>query len=107
MAKVYQIQHFSSIAAFKEHWGITLPRPHDWRLLVKPEVGAIHGIPSSQGVAVATNGILVAIQRWKDVFIGHIDSFVPDNEYTTASKMAKPTRVVKHREAKVDISEFV
>jgi hypothetical protein len=109
MAKVTTIQTFVSIADIKEQYGMTLPKPFEWRLLAIPFVGAVNGIPTSHGVAVATNGILVAIvQDERRLFIGHIDSFVADtqeNEVRLTVRQAVKPR--KEKKPTMDISEFV
>jgi hypothetical protein len=109
MAKVTTIQTFVSIADIKEQYGMTLPKPFEWRLLAIPLVGAVNGIPTSHGVAVATNGILVAIvQDERRLFIGHIDSFIADtqeNEVRLTVRQAVKPR--KEKKPTMDISEFV
>jgi hypothetical protein len=109
MAKVTTIQTFVSIADIKEQYGMTLPKPFEWRLLAIPFVGAVNGIPTSHGVAVATNGILVAIvQDERRLFIGHIDSFIADtqeNEVRLTVRQAVKPR--KEKKPTMDISEFV
>lgn len=47
----------------------------DWRDM--DEIGHLHGIPRSDGRAIATNGILIVVQRnANDYIIGHMDSWV-------------------------------
>lgn len=108
MARVTTIQHFSSIAELKQSFGTTLPKPHDWRLLPQGVVGAIHAIPTSQGVAIATNGILVAIIQETRLFIGHVEFFVPDEEETVVVDFKKASVTEKKQpQPRVDISEFI
>lgn len=89
----------------------SLPAPkQDWRLVKEPFTGAIQGLDERgrfRGFAVATNGIIVAIQTGDDRLVfGHIDFFVPDAH--------EPVRVVKQviakpaprQHHKIDISEF-
>lgn len=106
MSKITTLQHFRNIAELKEYFGVILPKPHDWRLL-NPEVGSIHGLPRSQGVAQATNGILVAIQQDKKLFIGHIASWTADEEQPVKLVTAKKVSASKPRQPKFDISDFI
>ena len=77
MAKVaYQ---FQSVDDFKRTFKSSLPKPYDWRL-IEPMVGEINGIPTSRGVAIASNGIIVAIMQNDGVVFGHLDWFVKDKE---------------------------
>ncbi|HEY5960944.1 MAG TPA: hypothetical protein VIV60_30520 [Polyangiaceae bacterium] len=55
-----------------------LPKPQEWRLLAKPVVGQIQGLDRFHGIAVATNGIHVAIARPFDFVVGHLYWFVKD-----------------------------
>jgi hypothetical protein len=110
MAKIILTPHFRSIAELKEHFATVLPRPHDWRLM-EPIVGQIHGIPTSHGVAIATNGILVAIeQQGRYLFIGHVATFVPDEQETQVMSVVKKskdaTKPVTPKRPTIDISEF-
>jgi hypothetical protein len=109
MAKLTTMQVFKSISDLKETYHMTLPRPFDWRLLSPCVVGAINGIPTSQGTAVATNGILVAIVQANGLFIGHLDSFVADEQQPEqVVRVATTPKVTKlPKQPKVDISEFV
>lgn len=62
--------------------GLTLPRPHaTWRLLVRPCVGSINGLDRTfSGLAVATNGIIVAILSGAGVVnFAHLQWFIKDN----------------------------
>ena len=91
MARITTIQSFGSVGAIKDFYKITLPKPYDWRLLVPNVVGEVNGIPSSRGVAVATNGILVAIVQTNALFIGHLEFFVPDEEEVLVVALEKTT----------------
>jgi hypothetical protein len=62
-----------------------------WRDL--DEFGAIHACPTMAGRAIATNGILVVIERQCDFVVGHYDSWVPYEE----PKALKPMREPKER----------
>ena len=77
MAK--QAPHFDSIESFNRTFKAALPKPYDWRL-IEAMTGEINGIPTSRGIAVATNGILVAIMQNDGIVIGHLDWFVKDEE---------------------------
>ena len=67
-----------------------------WRR-VRPRPGHIHGLPGSQGVVTATNGILCTIDQNGRTFIGHYDFFVADktNDYapTKGRKSTKSQRM--------------
>jgi len=72
-----------------------LPKPSDtWRILQKPRVGEVNGLPHMRGVAIATNGIIVAIKTGDQrVIFGHLEWFVPDKN--------EPSSPVKGRKGKV------
>ena len=109
MAKLSILQSFSSVHQLAQEYGAILPKPYDWRLLQPCLVGSINGIPTSQGTAVATNGILVAIMQPTGLFIGHYDWFVPDEQQPVleASVATKPKKERQARQPALDISEFV
>lgn len=108
MAKVTTIQHFSSIASLAATFSVSLPKPHDWRLIVDCPVGSINGIPSLRGVAIATNGILIALLRNERIEFGHLDSFVQDigESVRIISKTSKP-KATKQPISTVNISEYI
>ena len=57
-----------------------LPKPHPWRPVINPRVGQINGLPKFRGLAVATNGIHLALETSAgEILIGHFDWFVLDN----------------------------
>lgn len=59
-----------------------------------PVRGEINGLPHMQGIAVATNGILVLIEHSNgDHSIGHLEWFVKHEEETNGVA-AKPSRNV-------------
>ena len=98
MAKVaYQ---FQSVDDFKRTFKSSLPKPYDWRL-IKPMVGEINGIPTSRGIAVATNGIIVAIMQNDGIVFGHLDWFVKDAEQpvgdVNAGATVQSTAKISHR----------
>lgn len=107
MAKLAIPQTFASIAQLRSVTGHVLPTPHEWRLLSEQVIGAIRGIPTMRGTAVATNGIHVLIMRHDGVVFGHMDFFVPDErenvKIITAALVKKPARATKE----VDVSEFI
>mgnify|MGYP001557944472 CR=1 FL=1 len=72
-----------------------------WRDL--DEFGQIHALPNSHGKAIATNGILVIVQRQQDYIIGHYDSWIPLKE-PKEPHVAKPRKPCK---AKVVEIEFL
>ena len=110
--KLTTVRFFDHLDQFKEFYGCVLPKPHPWRLLDRPMVGQINGIPALRGVAQATNGILVAVtQNDKSMFVGHLDSFTCDEQehvvfFGAPAKEAK-TKTKKPRQPEVDISEFM
>ena len=105
MARLTTIQHFKSVSHLKETTGVLLPKPYEWRLLVDPVIGHIHGLPTTQGVAIATNGIEVVILQSNGVVLGHLDFFEPDEQENQikipVKHETKTPRIVR------DISEFV
>ena len=107
MAKITSINCFTSPNDLKEQYGVMLPKPHEWRLLPLAVSGAIHGIPTSQGVAVATNGIHVAIVQHTRLFIGHIDFFVADEQEVVVNFKKNTVTTKQERKPTVDISEFI
>lgn len=62
---------------------MVLPKPYDWRL-TEPMPGEVVGLPTSRGVKVATNGIIIAIQQGDELVFGHLSWFVEDKEQPTA-----------------------
>jgi hypothetical protein len=108
MAKLTTFQQFGTVAQIKEHYKLILPKPYDWRLIVPNLVGQIHALPGSRGVAVATNGIIVAIVQTDGLFLGHMENFIPDDEQPVeVVKEVKAKKPTSGRKQKVDISEFI
>ena len=109
MARILTTQTFCNIGEFVRHYGIVLPKPReDWRLMPDPCIGHIHGLPGTQGRAIATNGVLVAVERVGDIFLGHLENFVPDEQQNMASVQAKAKPSVQKRMAKVpDMTEYL
>ena len=64
MAKLTTLQPFRDIEHLKAHHRLLLSKPYDtWRLIKNPIMGQIQGLPTLNGFALATNGIIVLIQR--------------------------------------------
>lgn len=66
-------------------------------------VGSIAGVPNSSGVAIATNGVLIAIdQGGKAPFIGHLQYWEeykePKEPRAPKAKPAKPRRATQNVE---------
>lgn len=78
MAKLTTLQPFRDVGEIKNIYHITLAKPYEWRLIKEPFVGEINGISTMRGVAVATNGILVAIMQSTGMVVGHLEYFVAD-----------------------------
>mgnify|MGYP006374329205 FL=1 len=100
-------QPYSSVSQFAEVHQLILPRPFDWRLIQDPMTGEVQGISSFRGFAIATNGIMVAIESERsDIAFGHLDYFIPDVEEcspaSTSTKTPKTKKAPKH-----DISEYL
>jgi hypothetical protein len=72
---------YANIFVFKAAHGITWPATEWWRLTDRV-VGQINGLPQSNGILTATNGILCYIEQPQDhkinLFLGHIEWFIPD-----------------------------
>lgn len=105
MARLTTNQTFTSIAEVKQVFGITLPKPYDWRLLSPCVVGEINGLPNLRGTAIATNGILVAIVQQTGLIIGHLDYFVADQDQSMPQDVNRSV-VVKAKKTKINIEEF-
>jgi hypothetical protein len=98
-------QNYRSLLDFAKHHEVCLPKPHDWRLTKEPVTGEIQGISGIRGFAVATNGILVALENDRgDLAFGHLDWFVPDAE-TTQSEPQTP-KTPKARKMKAVLAEY-
>jgi hypothetical protein len=105
MARVFPL--YASPAHIASHFGQRLPRPYDWRLVQEPFTGEVHGIPSLRGVAIATNGILLAIEQPQSkLAIVHLDTFVADAvDGVVVVRQAKKPSASKPKA--YDISEFI
>ena len=84
----------------------TIIYPDGWRALQEQKSGNIQGLPSLRGTAVATDGVLVAIQSWDGkLSVGHLDYFIADKD----EPAARPVTVKKTKAArapKVVIEDF-
>jgi len=75
----HPLQPYKSLTEFTILHGVMLPRPHStWRLLAHPCVGHICGLDRPfSGLAIATNGIMVAILTSAGfVNFGHLEFFI-------------------------------
>ena len=72
---------YLSLTHFIAMHSLHLPKPWDgWRLVVPEVPGQINGIDAMRGVAIATNGILVAIEDEHGIVCyGHLEWFVKDD----------------------------
>jgi hypothetical protein len=107
MARLTTLQHLDSMHDLCIEYGLTsLPKPkEDWRLLQNPFVGEIIGIPTLRGIAIATNGIIVAILQGNDkLTFGHLDNFIADTQVDESVKAVVKTKPKKPTR---DIQEFV
>lgn len=73
-------EKYGSLREFVVMNRVMLPKPTEtWRLVKDMPVGSINGLPTCSGVAVATNGIIVAIERSdRSILFCHLDWFSPD-----------------------------
>lgn len=96
MSKQYKPipQSINGITAYALEQGLTLSRYTQWRLTERI-LGMIHGLPSSYGVLVATDGILCHIVNGSgNIFVGHIHHFEPDDRDVVVS--VKETKAMKN-----------
>lgn len=93
MQTISSIPHpYREVGEFFAANAMPIPRG-DWRLTPYVQ-GAIHGLPSSRGWLVATDGIICFIRRSDDsLFCGHIAFFVTDKEPRAARSVpaSQPT----------------
>lgn len=97
-------QEFKSLHELRERWKVVLPKPYDWHL-TEPVPGEVVGLPTSRGVKVATNGIIVAIQQKDELVFGHLSWFVEDKD-TSIVGNPPPTEKKPSRRTKSIFSEF-
>lgn len=88
---------FTCLGHLQDYFSLWLPKPKEWRLVAKPIVGQINGLPQFRGLAVATNGIHVAILTSADhLLVGHLEWFLPDEQSDVESDLfttAKPSLI--------------
>jgi hypothetical protein len=100
------LQTFVSLTEIKNTFRVVLPRPYEWRLLQELMYGEINGLPESRGVAIATNGIIVAIVQESHLFFGHLDYFVQDEDEETQGGVGrKPSGAKGRRDVLCDFSD--
>lgn len=93
MNSLISTNSYASLREFVITNRLQLPKPTEtWRLVKNQPTGSITGLPSIQGVAVATNGILVAIERSdKSILFCHLEWFKCDKgEIEPALGKSKP-----------------
>lgn len=87
---------YNSLREFVISNKLMLPKPTEtWRLVKNQPVGSIIGLPTIQGIAVATNGILVAIERTdREILFCHLEWFRCDKGEIEPglAKKSKPVR---------------
>lgn len=79
MKELARTNSYGSLREFVVSNRLMLPKPaDDWRLLKDQPIGSINGLPGIVGPAVATNGILVAIERSdRTIMFCHLEWFIP------------------------------
>jgi hypothetical protein len=99
---------FHDIPHFMRETGLTLPATEEWRL-TPCVLGEIHGLPTTHGVLLATNGILCYIELVNPIngltyFIGHLDFFEPmDISYEDEIKSMLAKESSKPKVKKADL----
>lgn len=75
--------------------------PRHWWLLTQTVQGEINGLPHMRGQAVATNGILVALEPCghdtPSIFIGHREWFMPDKDEPSLDAVDRKPKAVKEQ----------
>lgn len=93
------------------HHKCLLPKPkEDWRLVLKPVSGHINGLEESMfGIAVATNGIMVAIEDpIADIlFYGHLEWFIKDTTEESDLDVIITAKVKKPKKFDEDFEDYV
>lgn len=84
--KVTFSRPFVNLGQVCETYGY-LPRPKTWRMLPLAIPGEINGLHNMRGLAIATNGIHVAIENsaCTELYIGHLEWFIVDDLNAPAS----------------------
>lgn len=82
---------YESLREFVVMNRLMLPKPTEtWRLVKDQPSGSIVGLPTIQGIAVATNGILVAIERSDNsILFCHLEWFKCDKGEIETIREAK------------------
>ena len=88
MPKLIVQNPYNSVKEIALTHRLLLPKPREWRLMAKALSGEINGIHTIRGIAVATNGIHVAILRDNDIVIGHLEWFVADEQSPSTAPRA-------------------
>jgi len=80
MLETTKTTSYASLREFVVANRLMLPKPTEtWRLVKDQPIGSISGIPTIIGKAVATNGIIVAVQRTNgEVLWCHLQWFEPE-----------------------------
>lgn len=96
------MQTFQDVSQFFNKHGLTKPSPKEsWRLLKETPVGVINGIPRFRGTAIATNGVLVAIELPDgSIVYGHYQWFLVDKPVAGATAAGR-------KQPQVDILDFI
>ena len=88
----------SAMVAFANEHKLLLSANTNWRMLPSEDQkpGQIHALPGSHGIVRATNGVYCLIEQpgKAELFLGHIDNWVPDKEHratTGARKRPMPS----------------
>lgn len=98
---------YGSLREFVVTNRLMLPKPTEtWRLVKDQPSGSIVGLPTIQGIAVATNGILVAIERSdRSILFCHLEWFKCDKgEIET---IREPKAIGSGKTTKLSLDPFV
>lgn len=91
--------------------GCMLPKPkEDWRLVQHPVMGHINGLQDSmRGMAMATNGIMVAIedQVANILFFGHLEWFNKETDEESDLDVVIKARVKKPSKLDLEFQDYV
>ncbi len=105
------VQQYNCLEHLVRHHKAMLPKPkEDWRLIQKPVSGHINGLAESMyGIAIATNGIMVAIEdpQLDLLFYGHLEWFVRDTTEESDLDKIVAAKVKKPRKLDEDFKDYV